>query len=641
MCGIAGLLSHRGALDAESTARHLQSMIEEVRHRGPDDGGVHVIGPAGLAHRRLSIIDLNARSAQPMQILDGAVWITYNGEVYNFQELRADLEGKGCVFRTTSDTEVLLFGWRIWGVGLVTRLRGMFAFAIWDNDQQVMLLARDRFGKKPLFFHNDGERLLFASEIKSILEWPGFERRVDLSVIHDYLTFHYCIGGASAFSGVEKLPPAHYMVVRPGQAPRLFRYWSLPPVDPAQAERAVDDLAGELIERLDDAVRCRLVSDVPIGAFLSGGVDSSIVTARMSRMMARPVDTFSVGFAMEGYDETAYAQRIAARYRCNHRSFTMDHGLVGELPRLIWHYGEPYADSSALVTFGLAREVRKHVTVALTGDGGDEIFLGYGRYARFQQLVRRWQSGDAPKVPYESIFDFDSRLRLRDHYARSVSAFREEHKLNGYGPALGAFLFTSSIDQLGTRLELARPDDAIDVLARAEVATYLPDDLLVKADIATMAVGLEGRSPFLDHELAEWAAGLPQGRRVYERGGKLELKALLKTAVEPDVDAEILYRQKQGFSVPVARWMQSEIRDFMVETLTSRRFRERGLITPSFMQHMMDRHFSGHEDHGTRLWTLLCLELWFQTFIDRTERGPLTLGVTAQAPVRDSVLVEA
>ena len=634
MCGIAGILSHREPLDETATRRHLRRMIEEVRHRGPDDSGTRVVGRAGLAHRRLAIIDLNRRSAQPMQALNGAVWITFNGEIYNFLDLRRELEAKGCVFRTTSDTEVLLFGWRIWGVDLIAKLRGMFAFALWDRDQEVMLLARDRFGKKPLFYHNDDDRLLFASEIKSILEWPGFERRVDMGSIHDFMTFHYCIGSDSAFEGVRKLPPAHYMLVRPGQAPRPVRYWRLAPVDPTHESRPIAQLCHELRERLDDAIRCRLIADVPVGAFLSGGVDSSALTARIARMVSQPLETFSVGFAMDGYDETAYAQQVAERYGTTHRSFIMGHGLVQELPRLIWHYGEPYADSSALVTYGLAREVRKHVTVAITGDGGDEIFLGYSRYARFQQLVQQWRAGKSPKLPYQSIFDFENRPRIRDHYARSISSFREEHKLNGYGPMLAPYLFTSSHEQLGMALEGADADNAIDTLARAEIETYLPDDLLVKADIATMAVGLEARSPFLDHELADWAASLPQSKRVFLRGGSLEMKALLKKAAEPDLDAELLYRRKQGFSVPVARWMRQEIRDFMIDTLASRRFRERGLVHPRFIQFMMERHFTNFEDHGTRLWALLCLELWFQTFIDRPQTGPLTLDITATSPAR-------
>jgi asparagine synthase (glutamine-hydrolysing) len=641
MCGITGVLSHNATLDAETAARIVRRMTDEVTHRGPDDSGVAVIGRVGLGHRRLSIIDLNPRSAQPMRLADSSAWVTFNGEIYNFQELRAQLEAKGCVFRTTSDTEILLHGWRIWGAGLVARLRGMFAFAIWDAAQEILLLARDRFGKKPLFFHNNADHFLFGSEIKSILEWPGFERRVNPEAIHDYLTFHYCIGRHSAFAGIEKVPPAHYMEVRPGQAPRLVRYWRLAEIEPAHHNRSIEELSRELIERLDEAIRCRLVADVPVGAFLSGGVDSSGVTARIAGMLSRPLETFSVGFDMDGFDETPYARRVAERYRTVHRSFTMDHALVEELPKLIWHYGEPYADSSALVTYALAREVRKYVTVAISGDGGDEIFLGYSRYLRFQHLIQRWQTGAMPKLPYESIFDFDGRPRVRDHYARSISSFREEHKLNGYGPALAPYLFVSSHDQLGIGLENAMPERAIDALSRTEIETYLPDDLLVKADIATMAVALEGRSPFLDHELADWAASLPQDKRVLMRNGRMELKGLLKRALEPYVDEDILYRRKQGFSVPVARWMRHEIRDFLIDTLTSTRFRQRELVNPRYIQWMMDRHFSDFEDHGTRLWTLLCLELWYQTFIDRTESGPLTLDVTAKAGVREQEFAAA
>jgi asparagine synthase (glutamine-hydrolysing) len=491
-----------------------------------------------------------------------------------------------------------------------------------------LLLARDRFGKKPLFYAEHPDGLLFASEIKSLLEWPGLPREVNLEAIHNYLTFGYCIGVDSAFSGVRKVPPAHYLIASPGRPPRLSRYWQLAPVDPAMARRSREDLAAELIARLDDAIRCRLISDVPLGAFLSGGVDSSGVVARMAGMMEEPVKTFSVGFAIEGYDETEYAETVAQLYRTDHQTFMMDHGLVRELPRLVWHYGEPYADSSALVTFALAREIRKHVTVALTGDGGDEIFLGYSRYQRFRDLLGHVGGGT---MPYRQLLEPDQPWRVRDHYVRRIATFRDEHKQAGYGENLVDHLFCTSADCIGLTLEGASGEDAIERAARAEVGFYLPDDLLVKADIATMAVSLEGRSPFLDHELADWAASLPQGVRVFERNGEPEMKALLKHALEPYLPEPLLYRRKQGFSVPVKHWMRHEIREFLCDVLTSVRFRQRGLITAAYVEHMMQRHFSNREDHGTRLWTLLCLELWFRTFIDRRQSGPLDVDVTSPA----------
>ena len=629
MCGITGAVDRTGTLAPETLARNVAAMTAQVVHRGPDDHGVKVIGPCGLGHRRLSIIDLNARSAQPMALPDETLWIVYNGEIYNFPELRSELEAAGCVFRTTSDTEVLLWGWRVWGERMVRRLRGMFAFALWDAPARTLFLARDRFGKKPLFYRAGGDAFLFGSEIKSLLEWPGVAREVDLEVVHDYLTFHYCLGEKSAFKGVRKLPPAHTLTLRPDRAPKLERYWSLAAIDPAHAARPIDQLAGELVDRLDDAVRCRVIADVPLGAFLSGGVDSSAVVARMATMSSSPVKTFSVGFDIQGFDETPFAEMVAARYATEHRSFRMDYDLVAELPKLIWHYGEPYADSSSLATFALAREIRKHVTVALTGDGGDEIFLGYSRYLRFRDFVERWRSGVRPNLPYQALSPGEPLGHLRDHYGRWIGSFREEHKQTGYGPALAEYLLASSIDRMGIGLENAMPEDAIDAAARLEVGGYLPDDLNVKADVAMMAVSLEGRAPLLDHCLADWAASLPQDKRVFARDGRLEAKALLKRAMEPHLPTEVLYRKKQGFSVPVRHWMRHEIRDFMVDTLTSARFRARGLMSPHFMNVMLERHLSEREDHGHRLWTLLCLELWYQTFIDRRADGALDINVTA------------
>jgi asparagine synthase (glutamine-hydrolysing) len=626
MCGITGALDRTAAVTPDAMAANVAAMTRQLFHRGPEVGGVEVVGSCGLGHRRLAIIDLNPRASQPMTTADGKLWLVYNGEIYNFQELRSELEAAGCVFRTTSDTEVLLHGWRVWGESMVAKLRGFFAFALWDETAQTLFLARDRFGKKPLFYHDDGRLFLFGSEIKAMLAWPGFDRRVDLAVIHDFLTYHYCIGEASAFAGVRKLPPAHYMVVRAGHPTRLQRYWRLAEVDPSQGARPVEDLALELVERLDEAVRCRLIADVPLGAFLSGGVDSSAVVARMATMSSQAVKTFSVGFDIDGFDETPFALQVAERYGTDHRSFIMGYDLVAELPKLIWHYGEPYADSSALVTYALSREIRKHVTVALTGDGGDEVFLGYSRYLRFKDFVARWRQGVRPRLPYEPLIAGEG-VQLRDHYGRWIGSFREEHKQSGYGPALAEHLLTTSLDRLGLRLEDADPETAMDLAARVEMGGYLPDDLNVKADIATMAVALEGRSPFLDHHLADWGASLPQDRRVFERHGQIQTKALLKLAMEPYLPHEVLYRRKQGFSVPVKHWMRYEIRDFMIETLTSQRFRERGLINARFVTHLLDRHLSEQEDHGTRLWGLLCLELWHQTFIDRSEEGPMDINV--------------
>ena len=630
MCGITGVFDRSHSISAFRMEHALAGMTAQILHRGPDAGRVEVVGPCGLGHRRLAVIDLNPRSVQPMKTTDGKHWIVFNGEIYNFLSLRTELEAAGCVFRTESDTEVILHGWRVWGEGMVKRLRGMFAFAIWDVSAEVLFLARDRFGKKPLFWSDQGEAFLFASEIKSMLEWPGFKRRVDLSVIHDYLSFNYCIGQHSAFAGVQKVPPGHYMVVQKGKPHRTVRYWQIAEIDHRHAARPVEELALELVERLDDAIRCRMISDVPLGAFLSGGVDSSAVVARMAGMSSTPVKTFSVGFDIEGFDETPFAQLVADRYETEHRSFKMGYDLVAELPRLIWHYGEPYADSSALVTFALAREIRKHVTVALTGDGADEVFLGYSRYLRFKEFVDRWSAGVHPAPQVQGILPEEPMNHMRDYYGRWIASYREEHKQAAYGPAIAEYLLGASMDHHGLLLETAISENAMDHVARVEIAGYLPDDLNVKADIATMAVALEGRSPFLDHELADWGMSLPQNKRVFERHGSVQTKGLLKYAMEPHLPHECLYRKKKGFSVPVKHWMRHEIRDFMTDVLTSQQFRQRGILSARYVNHLLDRHMNNLEDHGTRLWNLLCLELWHQTFIDRSESGPLELNVMSR-----------
>jgi asparagine synthase (glutamine-hydrolysing) len=631
MCGIAGAVDRAGRYDLADLRDRTARMAARMGHRGPDDDGVWSAAPCALAHRRLAVIDLDHRAAQPMRLPDDRLAVIYNGEIYNYAELRAELERAGCVFRTEGDTEVLLWGWRVWGAAMVPRLRGMFAFALWDAGSGSLVLVRDRLGKKPLFYAEQDGAFLFASEVQALFGWPGFRREVDLDVIHDFLTFHYCIGPNAAFRGVRKLPPAHMLTLRPERAPLLERYWAPPAIDDALGSRSHQDLALELVDRLDDAVRCRLVADVPVGAFLSGGVDSSAVVVRMAHLSSRPIKTFSAGFADADFDESGHARQVADLFATDHQEVRIGHGVAADLPRLVWHFGEPYADSSALATFALARSVRDQVTVALTGDGADETFLGYARYLRFQSLVERWHDGARPPLAAAPLPLAGGSPHLRDHYVRWLSSFREEHKQAGYGPALRDRLMLAPSDTLGTRLERADPTNAIDGAARGELGTYLPDDLNAKVDIASMAASLECRAPFLDHLLVEWAMRLPQHRRVFARDGALESKALLKLAMEPYLPAALLYRRKHGFSVPVRHWLRHELKDLVRDVLCSPAFRARGLFRPGFVETMIDRHMRGVEEHGHRIWTLLCLELWWRTFIDGTGEAPLDLGMTAPA----------
>ncbi|WP_416898116.1 MAG: asparagine synthase (glutamine-hydrolyzing) [Minwuia sp.] len=622
MCGIAGVLDFNGRPLPDGAREWLGDMLAAIHHRGPDMDGIHVDGAVGLGHKRLSIIDLDVRSAQPMLAAEGRFRLVFNGEIYNFEEIAKELVEAGHTLRTTGDTEILLLGFMHWGHAILDKLRGMFAFALWDDVRQELFMARDRFGKKPLYYRQTAERLLFASEIKAILRAPGVPREAVPEVVHDYLGLGYCTGEQTAFAGIRRLPPATAMVISADGRRRQWRYWALPEIDHSLEDRPVEDLLDEFMALFDESVALRMIADVPIGCFLSGGVDSSAVVARMAPKMSSRLKTFSVGFGNIGNDELQYAEAVARRYDTEHRDFQMDYGLIDVLPQIIWNYGEPYADSSALVTYALSKEIRRHVTVAVTGDGGDEIFLGYSRYLRMDQKA-------PTNLANRRVGPQASRLRLRDRYERMVGKFRDEHRMRGYGPALLPYCLNPPSDWLAD-LDSA-PDGAVaERVARIDVDTYLPDDLLVKADIATMAHSLEGRSPFLDHVLAEWAARLPQSKRIYHRHNELQSKALLKQAMEPHVPEHCLYRRKMGFSVPVAHWMANDIADLVYDTLTATRFRERGLIDPTWMHSVLDEHISGAEDHGTRLWTLLCLELWYQTYIDGDGREPL--GIDVRAP---------
>ncbi|HKS88050.1 MAG TPA: asparagine synthase (glutamine-hydrolyzing), partial [Stellaceae bacterium] len=393
MCGIAGFALPQPGLPRGEIEARLWAMLGTLRHRGPDDEGVWTDGQGALAHARLSIIDLSPAGHQPIAGMHGDVWLTYNGEIYNFAALRAELEGHGYVFHSRTDSEVVANGWHAWGERLFARLRGMFALALWDRRSHRLVLARDRAGEKPLYYAETAGAVLFASEIKALLTWPGLPRNADLRAIDHYLTLQYVPGEETAFAGVKRLPPAHYLVVecdgvggcRVG-AP--VRYWQLPLSDPARAAASAAALQAELVARLEEAVRLRMVADVPLGAFLSGGIDSSTVVAMMARAGAGPIKTFSIGFPAREYDETRYARLVARHFGTEHEEFVVEPDAVAILPQLVWHYGEPFADPSAIPTWYVSQMARRHVTVALTGDGGDEAFLGYPRYRAMRHLDR-------------------------------------------------------------------------------------------------------------------------------------------------------------------------------------------------------------------------------------------------------------
>jgi len=634
MCGISGFLLRHAALPGAAAESRLWAMIATLRHRGPDDEGVWSDDRAGLAHARLSIIDLSHAGHQPMTSADGTVWITFNGEIYNFADIRRDLEKAGYRFRSRSDTEVIVNGWHAWGPKILPRLHGMFALAIWDQRAQRLVLARDRVGKKPLYYAETTEAFLFGSEIKALLAWPGVQRAPDLLAIDRYLTLGYVPAPLTAFAGVRKLPAAHYLVIdaRAGGGftePDVVRYWRLPSPRAMRQHRRIADLRRELVAQLEDAVRLRLVSDVPLGAFLSGGVDSSAVVAMMARIGGGTVKTFSIGFSAKQYDETHYARMVAQRYSTEHQELVIEPDAVTVLPRLVWHYGEPFADPSAIPTYYVSEMARQKVTVALSGDGGDECFFGYDRY-RAMHLVSQidrmpqWSRtgldrllGLAPrslqrrfKVPrIRGVLQAPEEQPCR-RYAFTIVAFTDCDKKHGYSELMRAQRESSAIDLLEPYFSEA---DSLVVGANwADLHTYLPDDLMVKVDVASMAHGLESRSPLLDHVFMEWAAGIPEEIRM-ARG---VTKALFKSAMEPYLPAEVLYRPKKGFSLPVDQWFRCDLKELAYDTLLSRSSAERGLFRPEYVRLLLDEHSALACDHHTRLWALLMLELWFQMWID-------------------------
>jgi asparagine synthase (glutamine-hydrolysing) len=626
MCGIAGQFNYlHGAPVDEMT---LGRMCELLAHRGPDGSGVYHSGSIGLAHRRLAIIDLSDAGRQPMSSEDGVCWITFNGEIYNFQELRDTLEAAGHRFRTRTDTEVILAAYAEYGVDCVTRLDGMFAFAIWDSRARRLMLARDRTGKKPLCYWSHEQGISFASEPKAFLGDVSFPRRVNRDAIAAYLALQYVPAPLSAFEGVAKLPPAHYALIDESGV-RLQRYWSLR-YTPKQRLSEDEAVAG-LGDHLRRAVKKRLVSDVPLGAFLSGGIDSSLVVALMSEQGTGTVRTFSIGFDDAAYNELEYARAVARRYETEHHEHIVRPNALDVLPDLVWFYNEPFADSSAIPSYYLAKMTRQHVTVALNGDGGDESFAGYQRYlanimaGRLSGLplaARRLLSHSARAIP--------ARLgRSASRAKRFIGALAETpenryvrwmcHFDRSELPALCSpeFLSGLSLDPFAPMLATYAATDApdfIDATLDVDVQHYLPGDLLVKMDIATMAHGLEARSPFLDRDVMEFSATLSSDMKLH---GTTK-KHLLKKFARQYLPAEIVDRPKMGFGVPLQRWLATELRDLTRDLLLGSRFRERGYFDPAYVRGLLREPVTGRRTW--QVWNLLLLELWHREFIDNAGR---------------------
>lgn len=623
MCGIVGILRR----DRQPVDRGLlKAMTDTLAHRGPDGEGMYLVGAVGLGHRRLAIIDVEG-GTQPMASEDGSAWISYNGEVYNFRELRTELKALGHQFRTSSDTEVVLAAYRSWGPECVRKLRGMFAFAIWDSARRQLLLARDRLGIKPLVYAWDGRSLRFASEIKAILEDPAVPRELDRDALLEYFTYLSVPAPRTIFRGIEKLPPASYLLCSLDRGePEIHRYWDLD-MTPNHGLREA-----EWIESLDhslrEAVRSHLVSDVPVGAFLSGGLDSSSVVAYMAQASAGRIKTFSIGFDEAEFDELTYARQVAARYGTDHFEMVVKPDVMGVLPRLTQQFDEPFGDASAVPTYCVARITRDHVTVALSGDGGDESFAGYRRYAEAMTWHRRM---DVPPLsvakPLLRLVAAALPARARGHDFIEVLGLdpltRYHRMMSHQRPSSLAALLAP--DVAASTTARIRPDefvrlagkgttkDYLSTLQYLDIQQYLPEDILTKVDRTTMLTSLEARVPLLDHVLLEHVATMPSGLKFRDGVGKY----ILKQVMRPHLPGDILSRRKMGFGVPLAKWFRKDLRDFTRGILSEPRTRQRGVLNPETVESLFQRHLSGHRDYSAQLWSIICFELWCRTWWDR------------------------
>lgn len=605
-------------------------MTRSLAHRGPDGEGFFVSEDIGLGHRRLSVIDLESGDQPMIHVATGLV-VIFNGEIYNFHELRRQLEGLGHIFKTHSDTEVLLNAWAEWGAQSVQRLNGMFAFAIWDPTEGVLHLVRDRVGKKPLYYTTlqDG-RFLFGSELKALLACPTVNREIDKRAFIDYIAYGYIPDPKSIYSDVKKLAPGHHLKILRGRQPSLHRYWK--PNFSSSFASPFEDAADEVLPRFDEAVGRRLIADVPIGAFLSGGVDSTGVVASMASSLSDPVNTFSIGFGNPDTDELSLARSHAERYKTNHFEHVVNPIETGLFDKVADIYDEPFADSSAMPTYQVCQMARQHATVALSGDGGDEIFAGYRRYQWHMQEERvRAILPDSIRRPlFRGLATHYPKLDRAPRFLRFKNTFQELSE-----DRAGAYFISLAVISDSVRNQLVHKDllDAVegyhsrsvldkhwseseteDPLAQALYADsqmWLPGRMLVKVDRASMANSLEVRSPFLDHEMLSWAATLPGKYKLSGGRGK----RVLKKALESRVDRDILYRSKQGFAPPLAEWLRTILRPNIEKAMRSSLLRDSGFFSPEALDGILGDHLSGRRDHGPALWSVLV----FDRFLRREE----------------------
>lgn len=631
MCGITGIFDTRGKRDIDRTVLH--RMNESQFHRGPDEGGLHLEPGIGLGHRRLAIIDL-ATGQQPLYNEDNSVCIVFNGEIYNYQELIPELQALGHIFHTRSDTEVVVHAWEAWGERCVDRFRGMFAFALWDRNRETLFLARDRLGVKPLFYAllDDGT-FLFGSELKSLLAHGGLKRDIDPCAVEEYFALGYVAEPRAIFRQAKKLPPASALLLRRGQPVGKPRpYWDVRfSLDSPLGD---DEARTELRHRLEESIKLRMISEVPLGAFLSGGVDSSAVVAVMAGLSTSPVNTCSIGFSDPAFNESEFAQMVADRYRTNHHLDMVesdDFDLIDTLARL---YDEPYADSSAIPTYRVCQLARQHVTVALSGDGGDENLGGYRRYRLhlmeermrsalplcfrrpiFGALGRLYPKADwAPRV-FRAKTTFEGMARDSvEAYFHSVSILRTPMRQRLFSPQFKATLGGYDAFQVfANHAARAETDDPLALIQYLDLKTYLIGDINTKVDRASMAHSLEVREPLMDHKLIEWLATLPSTLKIRGNEGKY----LLKKTMEPLLPSEVLYRPKMGFAVPLARWFRGPLKTRVQEAILGSRLADTGWFNRRYLEELVRDHNNGSRDYSASIWTILMFEAFLRNVMEQ------------------------
>ncbi|NND34451.1 MAG: asparagine synthase (glutamine-hydrolyzing) [Saprospiraceae bacterium] len=613
MCGICGIIN--ASANHPVHQRELETMAKAIVHRGPDDEGFYLQSNVGFGFRRLSIIDVH-NGHQPMSNEDGTIWIIFNGEIYNFQELRRDLIQRGHIFKTNTDTETIVHLYEDLGFDCVSKLRGMFAFAIWDQKKQTLFCARDRFGIKPFFYHSTGDRFIFGSEIKNILSIIP-SPTIDLEVLDYYVTYGYTPTTKSMYTGILKVPPGHTLTLKPGKAPIISKYWDI------QFEPDYSISEQEWIERIDhklrESVKLRLISDVPLGAFLSGGIDSGSVVALMAQLMNQPVKTFSIGFAEEEFNELPQAKIVADRYQTQHHEQIVEPQSIDILPMLVSSYDEPFADSSAIPTYYVSKFARQHVTVALSGDGGDELFGGYDHHKKLSRVHNfHKMTGGLFITPMHLIHQLIPlsvkgsgisyyMSRPRETFAAYFGKWQETERESAYLPQIFQQLNGNKGEAVKTAI--LRASNAKDFLSRIQeldMRTWMVDDILTKVDRASMINSLEVRVPILDHEFAELTFQIPPEYKLRNNIGKY----IFKKAMQPHLPNEILWQKKKGFGVPLKKWFKDDLKEYLADNIASNNSPLAAYFKPEFVRKLIKDHDTGMRDLNHKIWTLVFLNEW-------------------------------